>query len=59
MNREIFFEMKRIGSVMRVTAIDAATGREVVIQGPANTSQRELQRLAIAKLEYVMKNKKN
>ncbi|MDD5585734.1 MAG: hypothetical protein PHY92_02115 [Alphaproteobacteria bacterium] len=56
--REVLIEMARMGSIMRVTAVDAATGIEVVIQGPANASQKELQRIAIAKLNYVMKRKK-
>lgn len=47
--------MKRIGSIMRVTAIDASTGTESVIQGPATASQSELQRIALNKLIYVMK----
>jgi len=53
--REVIFEMKRIGSIMRVTAIDASTGTESVIQGPATASQSELQRIALNKLIYVMK----
>lgn len=56
--REVLIEMARMGSIMRVTAVDAATGTEVVIQGPANASQKELQKVAIAKLNYVMKRKK-
>ncbi len=36
---------------MRVTAVDAATGLEVVIMGPVSASQSDLQRLALRKLE--------
>lgn len=54
---EIIFELTRIGAIARMVAVDAATGTEVVIQGPASASQQELQRLATAKLAYVMKKK--
>ena len=40
---------------MKVTAIDAATGTEVSVFGPASPSSREaLTRNAVAKLAYVM-----
>jgi hypothetical protein len=54
---EVIFEQVRIGSLVRVTAIDAATGTEVVTQGPASARPHELQRLALAKLAYVLKKK--
>lgn len=53
--REVMFEMIRIGAIMRVTAVDADTGTEAVIQGPANAGQTELQRVAMAKLDYVIR----
>jgi hypothetical protein len=34
-----------------VTAIDAATGTEVSIMGPAGAARADLERLAVAKLE--------
>jgi hypothetical protein len=52
---EVLFEHVQIGTIVRVTAIDAATGTEVVIQGPANIGTAALQRTAMAKLEYVLK----
>lgn len=55
--REVIFEMARVGTLMRVTAVDAATGVEVVIQGPAGASQAELQRVALNKLLYVLNKK--
>ena len=57
-NREILFESTRIGHFVRVTAIDAATGIEAIVQGPASARPDELQRLAANKLRYVMEKKK-
>ena len=36
---------------MRVTAVDAATGIEVVVMGPVSASQSDLQKIAVRKLE--------
>ncbi len=52
---DVIFEHTRIGSIVRVTAVHAATGTEAVIQGPATSSPGELQRVALAKLNYVMR----
>ncbi len=52
---EILIETQRIGMALRVTAVDAATGTEVVFQAPAASSREGLQRLAAAKLSYVMR----
>ncbi len=48
--REIIFEFQSVGEIVRVAAIDVATGEEVVIQGPASTPKRELERIAARKL---------
>ena len=48
---EVYFEFQQVGHAMRVTAVDAATGLEVVIVGPASASQSDLQKLALRKLE--------
>lgn len=53
-SQDVLFEMTQIGSIMKVTAIDAATGTEVVIQGPASMPPSILQRTALAKLRYVL-----
>lgn len=55
---EVYFELTQVGTIMRVAAIDAATGTEVVIQGPAKLSPETLKKTALAKLCYVMKKKK-
>ncbi|MEC9369289.1 MAG: serine hydroxymethyltransferase [Pseudomonadota bacterium] len=47
---ETYIEFKQVGQVMRVSAIDAATGTEVVIMGPASASPGDLQKVAVAKL---------
>lgn len=51
---EIFFEFTRIGAVVKVAAIDAASGTEVSIMGPANAPRQDLERLALAKLRRRM-----
>lgn len=47
---EIYFEFKVLGAFVRVSAIDAATGTEVVVMGPASGRQADLERVARAKL---------
>jgi hypothetical protein len=49
--REVYFEFKAVGSVMRVAAIDAETGIEVTVMGPVSASQADLERLALQKLK--------
>ncbi len=47
---EIYFEFKALGAFVRVSAIDAATGTEVVVMGPVSGRQADLERVALAKL---------
>lgn len=54
---EVLFEYTKIGTIMKVTAVDAQTGTEVVIQGPASMPQALLQRTALTKLRYVLDKK--
>jgi len=49
--REVYFEFTRLGGTVKVIAIDAATGIEVTVMGPANAAQSDLQRLALGKLK--------
>lgn len=49
---EIYIEFHPIGRQVKVTAIDAATGVEVVVFGPTSTSNEELKRLAVQKLHW-------
>ena len=53
--REIYFEFVAIGRHVKVSAIDAATGTEVSVMGPATASQADLQRLALQKLQTRLK----
>ena len=52
---EIIIEIQRIGAILRVAAVDVATGTEVVFQAPASASRIAIDRLAADKLRYVMK----
>lgn len=47
---EVFFEFTQLGQQMRVAAIDAATGIEVVIIAPHTASRLQMQNIALAKL---------
>jgi hypothetical protein len=49
--REVYFEFTAIGSTVKVTAIDSATGIEVTVMGPAAATKTDLQRLALQKLK--------
>ena len=49
--REVFFEFIAIGSAVKVTAIDAATGTEGSAIGPAGAAQADLEQLALGKLK--------
>jgi hypothetical protein len=49
--REVYFEFTAIGASVKVVAIDAATGTEVSVIGPASAAQADLERLALAKLK--------
>ncbi len=55
--REVYFELYPVGDSMKVSAVDAATGIEVSIVGPANLPKSELEQVALNKLFYVMKQK--
>jgi hypothetical protein len=47
---EVIVEMRPIGGVVRVAAVDVATGTEVVVMGPASASPQSLEQVAVAKL---------
>lgn len=53
--REVIFEMRPVGNIMRVSAMDVATMTEVSIQGPVNAGEAVLQKNALARLEYVLR----
>lgn len=58
MSGETYVEFIQVGDYMRVAAIDAATGTEVVIMGPAHAARADLQRLALAKLNRALNREK-
>ncbi len=49
--REVLFEFKQVGSVVRVAAIDSVSGLEVTVMGPVTASRSDLQKLALGKLK--------
>jgi hypothetical protein len=49
--RTVYFERMVIGASAKLVAVDANTGVEVTVIGPANGSHAELQKLALAKLK--------
>ncbi|MBP2310776.1 DUF6898 family protein [Azospirillum soli] len=52
---EILFEFQRVGSYLKVMAIDGVTGEEVSVAGPASGSLELLKRTAVNKLRFVQK----
>jgi hypothetical protein len=51
----VYFEFTPVGGSVKVAAIDAATGTEVCVIGPARAAQADLQRLALQKLRARLK----
>jgi hypothetical protein len=51
----VYFEFTPVGTSVKVAAIDAATGTEVSVVGPARASQADLQKLALRKLKARLK----
>ena len=52
--RDVIFEITRIGGVQRVAAIDVASGVEVVVQTPANAALADVRALALRKLKRAL-----
>jgi hypothetical protein len=53
--REVIFEFRPVGNLMRVMAMDTATMTEVLTQGPANAGEEALKKNALLRLEYVLR----
>ncbi|SDL95973.1 DUF6898 family protein [Maricaulis salignorans] len=51
---EIYIEIQQVGGSVRVAAVDAATGEEVVFQVPVRTTRAEIDQLALSKLAWKM-----
>jgi hypothetical protein len=53
------FEFRRVGNVVRVSAIDPVTGTEVTMVAAPGHSEYMIKRIAARKLAYVIDKKKN
>ena len=51
---QVFFEFTQLGGQMRVAAIDAKTGTEVIVIAPVTATQHQMQQIALAKLKRRM-----
>ena len=49
---EVYIEFTPVGAQVKVAAIDAATGVEVVVMGPSHATQKQLEDLAVRKLQW-------
>ena len=58
MNSEVIVEFVNVGKFVKVTAIDASTGKEVSIVGDPTASKKALTDLAVKKLRYVQNRDK-
>jgi hypothetical protein len=52
--REVIFEIIRVGDVQRIAAVDVETGVEVIVQAPANAALVDARALALRKLERAL-----
>jgi hypothetical protein len=57
-NKQILLEFVVQGAVVKVTAIDAASGCEAIIVAPASSPRTALEQAAARKLAYVMKKQR-
>lgn len=55
--REVIIEFHRVGSYVKVSAVDPRTLIEVAIVGDPAVGEAALKRAAVRKLEYVMNRK--
>ncbi len=53
-DRDVIFEITRVGDVQRVAAVDVATGVEVIVQAPAAAALADVRALALKKLERAL-----
>lgn len=54
---EYLLEFHQVGNAMKVSALDPVSNIEVSIVGDPATSQDELSRVAVQKLEYMLAKK--
>jgi hypothetical protein len=55
---EIYVEFVAHGNVVKATAIDADSGTEATIVGPANAGREVLTQAALRKLKFLLEKKK-
>lgn len=55
--REVIFEFRPVGNIMRVSAMDTASLTEVIIQCPVTAGQAAFKKNALLRLEYVLRKK--
>lgn len=53
--REVIFEFRPVGNIMKVIAMDVATMTEVIIQCPVTAGEATFKRNALLRLEYVLR----
>ena len=54
---EVLFEYMRLGTSIKVTAIESNTGVEAVVVVPVGLSEQQMQARAMQKLLYILKKK--
>ena len=52
--QRVLFEFQQLGQQVRVSAIDEATGTEIVVICPPQLGQAQMQRMALQKLRHKM-----
>jgi hypothetical protein len=57
MRLSIILEITRIGNFQKVTAVDEISGKEVSFMAPLNAMRSDIEKLARAKLLYVLNRK--
>lgn len=57
MRLSIILEITRIGNFQKVTAVDEISGKEVSFMAPINAMRSDIEKLARAKLLYVLNRK--
>jgi hypothetical protein len=53
----ILLEIMRVGNVQKIIAVDEVSGTEVSFMAPVSASRLEIERLARAKVAYVIRRK--
>lgn len=54
---DVIFEFVRLGQTVKVSVVDVATSTEISIMGPAASGEAALRKVALRKLEYVLRRR--